>query len=238
MKKLAVITVVLGAVMSMFMAGPAAANTKVTICHAAGLAGTTQYVTLTIAWQAVYGEAGHFYENGTPRAGHEQDYLGPCNPPDDPPDDPVLVEVCDPATGDIIEVPEDEADQYLPVDDPACDEVPPPDKGVKVCDPKTGEIIRVDEDMADQYLPVNDPACKDKPNPPPCAGGSCTPDPPPPAKCEEGHVSGDQNKACDSLPFTGAHWWESNSFKGGLSGLLAAALLTAGGILRVKGRGN
>jgi len=50
----------------------------VTICHAAGLEGTTQYVTLTLAYPAVYGPAGHFYENGTPRAGHEQDYLGAC----------------------------------------------------------------------------------------------------------------------------------------------------------------
>lgn len=51
---------------------------KVTICHAAGRAGTTHYITLTIGYQAVYGPAGHFYENGTPQAGHEQDYLGPC----------------------------------------------------------------------------------------------------------------------------------------------------------------
>ena len=56
----------------------AAGQPKVTICHAAGLAGTTKYVTLTLAYPAVYGPAGHFYENGTPRAGHEQDYLGPC----------------------------------------------------------------------------------------------------------------------------------------------------------------
>lgn len=53
-------------------------NPKVTICHAAGRAGTTHYITLTIGWNAVYGPAGHFYENGTPRAGHEQDYFGPC----------------------------------------------------------------------------------------------------------------------------------------------------------------
>ncbi len=50
----------------------------VTICHAAGLAGTTQYVTLTIPYQAAFGQAGHFGENGTPNAGHEQDYLGAC----------------------------------------------------------------------------------------------------------------------------------------------------------------
>jgi hypothetical protein len=51
---------------------------KVTICHAAGLDGTTHYETLTIGWSAVYGPAGHFYENGTPQTGHEQDYLGEC----------------------------------------------------------------------------------------------------------------------------------------------------------------
>ena len=50
----------------------------VTLCHAAGQDDTTQFVTLTIAYPAAYGEAGHFYENGTPRAGHEQDYLGEC----------------------------------------------------------------------------------------------------------------------------------------------------------------
>ena len=51
---------------------------KITICHAAGLAGTTHFVTLELPREAVFGEAGHFFENGTPRAGHEQDYMGPC----------------------------------------------------------------------------------------------------------------------------------------------------------------
>lgn len=60
------------------LAGSASANDKVTLCHAAGLDGTTQYVTIEVGWPAAYGPAGHFYENGTPRAGHEQDYLGPC----------------------------------------------------------------------------------------------------------------------------------------------------------------
>lgn len=50
----------------------------VTICHAAGLAGTTKFVTLTIPYNAAYGQAGHFGENGTPNAGHEQDYEGAC----------------------------------------------------------------------------------------------------------------------------------------------------------------
>jgi hypothetical protein len=51
---------------------------KVTLCHAAGLAGTTHYVTLTVGRPAAFGPAGHFFENGTPQAGHEQDYLGAC----------------------------------------------------------------------------------------------------------------------------------------------------------------
>jgi LPXTG-motif cell wall-anchored protein len=57
---------------------------KVVICHAAGQAGTTHYNTLEISENAVYGRngnAGHFEENGTPQAGHEQDYFGPCVTP-------------------------------------------------------------------------------------------------------------------------------------------------------------
>jgi uncharacterized repeat protein (TIGR01451 family) len=53
-------------------------NDKVTICHAAGHAGTTTFVTLTISVNAVYGPGGHFNNNGTPQAGHELDYFGPC----------------------------------------------------------------------------------------------------------------------------------------------------------------
>ena len=68
--------------LSLVFAVPVIAKSdKVTICHAAGREGTTHYVTLTISENAVYGRkgnAGHFEENGTPRAGHEQDYFGPC----------------------------------------------------------------------------------------------------------------------------------------------------------------
>lgn len=49
----------------------------VTICHATG---SGKYVTLTIPSNAAFGQAGHFYENGTAKAGHEDDYLGPCVP--------------------------------------------------------------------------------------------------------------------------------------------------------------
>jgi hypothetical protein len=54
-----------------------AAPDTVTICHATG---SDRHVTLTIPRQAAFGQAGHFYENGTSRAGHEEDYLGPCVP--------------------------------------------------------------------------------------------------------------------------------------------------------------
>ena len=76
---------------SLLFAAPALATgdeePKVTICHVAGLASDpANYITLTIGYSAVYGPAGHFYENGTPQAGHEQDTLGECNPPPPPTD--------------------------------------------------------------------------------------------------------------------------------------------------------
>ncbi len=55
---------------------------KITICHVAGLASDpANYITLELPPQAVYGNGGHFNENGTPQAGHEQDSFGACNPP-------------------------------------------------------------------------------------------------------------------------------------------------------------
>lgn len=52
---------------------------EVTFCHIAGLASDpANSVTLTLPPQAVYGNGGHFNENGTTQAGHENDYLGPC----------------------------------------------------------------------------------------------------------------------------------------------------------------
>jgi TolB protein len=65
-------------------AGDAASHTirnnydqRYTFCHVAGRAEQpANYVILRdLPWQAVFGQAGHFYENGTPRAGHEQDFL-------------------------------------------------------------------------------------------------------------------------------------------------------------------
>lgn len=56
---------------------------KVTVCHAAGLAGTTHYIAITIS---ANGLRGHFLNNGTPKAGHEQDFIAsqerPCNAPE------------------------------------------------------------------------------------------------------------------------------------------------------------
>lgn len=69
---------------------------------------------------------------------------------------PNKVEVCNPETGETIVVDEDEADNYVPVGDPACEPV-------KVCNPETGEIITVDKKDEDKYKPVGDPACEEKP---------------------------------------------------------------------------
>ena len=54
---------------------------KVTICHAAGQEGTLHYIELTLSYNGAFGQAGHFYEDGTPQAGHENDTLGPCATP-------------------------------------------------------------------------------------------------------------------------------------------------------------
>ncbi len=75
-------------VTALVAASVAMAGGKVTICHASGLAGTTKFETLSISENAVYGRngnAGHFEENGTPRAGHEQDTFGPCPGDENPP---------------------------------------------------------------------------------------------------------------------------------------------------------
>ncbi len=59
----------------------------VTFCHVAGRGDDpANTVTLTLPSNAVFGQGGHFDEGGTPNAGHEQDYLGPCQPPPPPTD--------------------------------------------------------------------------------------------------------------------------------------------------------
>ena len=60
------------------LALPVIAAEKVTICHASGQDDTTHFVTLEISENAVYGNGGHFEENGTPQSGHERDHFGPC----------------------------------------------------------------------------------------------------------------------------------------------------------------
>ena len=53
---------------------------KVTVCHAAGRAGTIKYVAIDVS---AHGANEHFRDNGTPRAGHELDFIAtkerPCN---------------------------------------------------------------------------------------------------------------------------------------------------------------
>jgi hypothetical protein len=76
------IAIILAGVLIATLTATTQAGDKVTICHAAGLDTTTHYIKITISVNAAFGQAGHFYENGTPRAGHEQDFivdeLHPC----------------------------------------------------------------------------------------------------------------------------------------------------------------
>ncbi|HET9325797.1 MAG TPA: hypothetical protein VFQ05_03415 [Candidatus Eisenbacteria bacterium] len=68
--------------------GPAtvsAAKDEVCICHATGRAPSTHFVTVCANRTAIYGQAGHFNEDGTPQAGHEEDYEGPCTGSDPSP---------------------------------------------------------------------------------------------------------------------------------------------------------
>lgn len=89
----AVIVLILG------VAAPTlAGQDKVVICHASGLAGTTKFETLELAYPAVYGQGGHFNNDGTPQAGHEDDYLGACTAEATPSPSPSSSPTSEPST--------------------------------------------------------------------------------------------------------------------------------------------
>ncbi len=77
MKKFVIATMLM---VSLAFAGTVIAkqSDKVYVCHAAGRAGTLKYVTLHVPATSTGYPKGHFTENGTQEAGHEQDYLGKC----------------------------------------------------------------------------------------------------------------------------------------------------------------
>lgn len=73
-----------GALLLTASTSQAAPEEKLTICHAAGQDDTTHFIELTLSPNGVFGggdQAGHFNEDGTPKAGHEQDIFGPCESP-------------------------------------------------------------------------------------------------------------------------------------------------------------
>ena len=93
---------------------------KVTVCHAAGTAGTLQYVTLEVPPNEGGFPQGHFTEGGTQAAGHELDYLGACTVPEVPPtvtalptDPPTPVPTADPTQEPTLEP--------TPTTDPGCE---------------------------------------------------------------------------------------------------------------------
>jgi PKD repeat protein len=101
---------------------------------------------------------------------------------------PNKVEVCNPETGETIVVDEDEADNYVPVGDPACEPV-------KVCDPATGKIITVDKKDEGNYKPIGDPACE---KPEECKPGIPVNDERCKDECKPGIPEGDEK--CEELP--------------------------------------
>jgi hypothetical protein len=91
MKRIGLLIAVLCTIAA-FTTAATATNDKITICHVAGLASDpANYITLHLPPQAVYGNGGHFNENGTTQAGHEQDTMGECNPPPPPHDECPLI---------------------------------------------------------------------------------------------------------------------------------------------------
>jgi|SRR5688572_14195704 len=123
-----------------------------------------------------------------------------------PGDSPVMVDVCDPESGEIISVPEEEAGQYLPVDDPACAEEPPEE-----CPPDTVPVFDRDGNLVDCIGPDEPPTNSTGGSPP---GGTTGGDAPVPTGAE--------------LPHTGFPVW--------ILLLVAAALLATGGILMRRNR--
>lgn len=75
-----------------------------------------------------------------------------------------MVQVCDPSTGQIITVPEEEADNYKPVNDPACQPVVP--EKIEVCELKTHNIITINKEDYDATLHSTDLSKCDTPETP------------------------------------------------------------------------
>ena len=66
MRRLSAILIVALACLGVALPVMADRPEMITICHAAGLEGTLQFVTLTLPFPAVFGNGGHFNEDGTP----------------------------------------------------------------------------------------------------------------------------------------------------------------------------
>jgi uncharacterized repeat protein (TIGR01451 family) len=77
---------------------------------------------------------------------------------------PNMVQVCDPQTGQIITVPEDQAGNYLPPNDPRCQ--PPEQILIDVCELSTKNIITINEQDFNPNLHSRDMSQCDEPGTP------------------------------------------------------------------------
>ena len=140
---------------------------KITICHATS---SEVVVTLELPEESVYGESGHFYENGTTQAGHEEDYLGECVVPTE---SPVPSESPEPST-EPSESPEP-SETPLPSEspEPTLEPTPLPSES-----PEPSETPSPTESPE----PSNSPELSNTPVPPPSESPSNTP----PVGCQSG----------------------------------------------------
>lgn len=148
-----IIAAVLAAVVLGAVAAAATATNgppeKITICHVAGLASDpANYITLNLPPQAVYGNGGHFNENGTPQAGHEQDSFGECNPPPPPHDE------CENIEGDQPEGYDCYPDEP-PVD--VCENLPGNQPEGTDCDPEESPVVTEPETPTPPRCPPPNP---------------------------------------------------------------------------------
>jgi outer membrane biosynthesis protein TonB len=86
-RRLHYIAVLVAALFVLGTSAVIAKQDKVLVCHATS-SEANPYVTLEVPANEGGYPQGHYTENGTPKAGHEDDYLGACPEPSPPPSQP------------------------------------------------------------------------------------------------------------------------------------------------------
>lgn len=168
MNRIASTVITLAAAAALVFAGTVSAKQeKVTICHATS-SETNPYVTLTIAYPAVYGPAGHFNENGTTQAGHEEDYFGPCQSVESP--SPSVTPTSEPSSE-----PSPSATPDASVE-PTTEPSPTPSPEPSTTPEPTPEPTQEPSSSPEPSTPASpEPSSETQPSPPPSVSPQTTP---------------------------------------------------------------